>query len=398
LLILFSLTPLVWAAETDALAIEQRIRARHMPHGAIVDPIFRDAESQDILHYTRCGDSAIWTGHYLAAQVFRHAATRSAEALENVHGALEAIRRLLDATGNNLLPRCAFPVESPWAADWISEEQRHGVWRGTVDGRQWLWIGNTSRDQYLGVFFGLTVAWNHMDDESVRNKVRSLTARMLDYLDDRSWFVVMPDGDISTTFAGRPDQRLMMLKLGRRVAPERFESSYSWQSLLLSGGSATAIAWETLDPHGSYFKFNLDHITFYGLMTGGDTGWALANYRGAFRLLRRTTDDHGNAFFDLVERAVGEPDSQRDARIVELLDAWLRRPLRDHFVDLRGRYPACGDDRACDPVPVEQRVPTDFLWQRSPFQLTGGGSGRIESAGIDYILPYWMARFFGIVR
>ena len=34
--------------------------------------------------------------------------------------------------------------------------------------------------------------------------------------------------------------------------------------------------------------------------------------------------------------------------------------------------------------------------QRSPFQLAAGGAGIIESAGIDYILPYWMARFYGL--
>ena len=31
------------------------------------------------------------------------------------------------------------------------------------------------------------------------------------------------------------------------------------------------------------------------------------------------------------------------------------------------------------------------------FQLDGGGSGLIEGAGIDYILPYWMARYYNVV-
>jgi hypothetical protein len=47
-------------------------------------------------------------------------------------------------------------------------------------------------------------------------------------------------------------------------------------------------------------------------------------------------------------------------------------------------------------IPVDQRVTTDFLWQRSPFQLFGGGGGFIENPGIDFILPYWMARFYGV--
>ena len=66
------------------------------------------------------------------------------------------------------------------------------------------------------------------------------------------------------------------------------------------------------------------------------------------------------------------------------------------WVDLRCCLPACGEDRACAPIAVEARVHTDFLWQRSPFLLYGGGASTIESAGIDYILPYWMARFYGV--
>jgi hypothetical protein len=45
---------------------------------------------------------------------------------------------------------------------------------------------------------------------------------------------------------------------------------------------------------------------------------------------------------------------------------------------------------------MEERVRTDFLWQRSPFLLYGGGSARIEAPGIDYLLPYWMGRYYGV--
>jgi uncharacterized protein (TIGR03437 family) len=80
-----------------------------------------------------------------------------------------------------------------------------------------------------------------------------------------------------------------------------------------------------------------------------------------------------------------------------LLDDWLKRPRRDRIVDLRGVVPACGA-QACQPIPVPLRPPTDFLWQRNPFQLAGGLHGTIEGAGIDYILPYWMARYHGLTR
>ncbi len=101
----------------------------------------------------------------------------------------------------------------------------------------------------------------------------------------------------------------------------------------------------------------------------------------------------------MIDRALNGVNVARDAETVLLLDQWLQRPRRDVFVDNHGRYPTCGDpETACQPIPVPDRVTTDFLWQRSPFQMSGGGSGRIESAGIDYILPYWMARYYGILK
>src|SRR5207342_49638 len=111
-----------------------------------------------------------------------------------------------------------------------------------------------------------------------------------------------------------------------------------------------------------------------------------------YDLLRRTTDDHGNAHFNMIDRALKGPDARRDAETVDLLDQWLERPERDEWRDWRNnpKYPACSDDSACNPIPVIDRICTDFLWQRSPFLLWGGGYGTIESAGVDYLLPYWM--------
>src|SRR5437867_1140783 len=76
------------ASEEDAITITQNIRDRHMPFGGVVDPVFAWPESEEIVSYTHCGDSAIWTGHYLAAEAFRYSVTRSDDALANVKVAL----------------------------------------------------------------------------------------------------------------------------------------------------------------------------------------------------------------------------------------------------------------------------------------------------------------------
>ena len=50
--------------------------------------------------------------------------------------------------------------------------------------------------------------------------------------------------------------------------------------------------------------------------------------------------------------------------------------------------------RAKDPIPVANRPPTDFLWQRPPWQLDGSESVNHYTPGIDYLLPYWTLRYY----
>src|ERR1035441_8852425 len=114
-------TVLMWASagrtsQTDALAISANIQARHMPFGTLLDPIYGSPASDQIVGYTRCGDSALWTGAYLAAESFRYNVTRSADALQNVKSALAGLKALTDLTGDNRLARCIVQANSPYAA------------------------------------------------------------------------------------------------------------------------------------------------------------------------------------------------------------------------------------------------------------------------------------------
>src|SRR6266853_5303454 len=220
------------ASEADALAISDNIQRLHLPFGGMLDPIFAAPDSDQIIGYPRCGDSAIWTGHYLAAEAFRYKVTRSQDALANVRGAIAGLKSLVDVTGNNLLARCVLPLSSPYAPSITSEEQHNGIHTNTAAGL--YWIGNTSRDQYSGVFFGLGIAFDLMDDAGVRASITDLVTRLLDYLQSHAWTVFMPDGTASTTFIGRADQQLSFLKIGSHVNPGKFSTTYDVQKIFLS--------------------------------------------------------------------------------------------------------------------------------------------------------------------
>lgn len=397
LLIFSALAAPAKGAERDAESISEVIRQRHMPHGVIVAPVFASASSDRIVAYSRGADAAIWTGHYLAAEAFRYKVTGDLAALDNARAALAGISALRRVTGTHLLARCLYPADWAFASSISHEEAGHRIYTGSLGGRTYNWVGNTSRDQYAGVFFGLAVAFDLIDKEDVRAVVREEVTELLAFLLRNNWAIVMPDRSISTVFWARTDQQLALLQIGRHVNPARFGSAYDEARARYASSVAVPVSFEVLDTHGSYFKFNINAINFYNLVRLEDSAKNRKRYLKAYKVLRKATRNHGNAHFNMIDRALKGADAARDDQTRRLLDAWLERPRRDARVDLRNKYEACGSGRACSPVPVQERVTTDFLWQRSPFQLSGGGSGTIETPGIDYILPYWMARYFEVL-
>lgn len=388
------------ATEAGAVTISHNIQQRHLPHGLILDPQFASPDSQEIVAYAHGGDAAIWTGHYLAAESYRYAVTKSPDALANVKRALAGLRLLAEITGNGLLARCAFPATWKYAQSVIEEERRHGIYYRVINGDTYVWIGNTSRDQYSGVFFGLGVAYDLVEDAQARDEIKTITTRLLDYLLDKNWQVTLPGGEISTIFAGHPEQRLSFLAVGRRVNAG-FAGDYELARFFASLTVGAAIVFEVLEEHDSYFKFNLATINLFNLIRLENDATYRNRYLETYNTLRRTTDDHGNAHFNMIDRALrGSADVARDEATRQMLNDWLKRPRRDEWRDWRSsaRFASCGEDRACAPLPITDRICTDFLWQRSPFLLFGGGYGKIESAGLDYILPYWMARYYGVIQ
>jgi uncharacterized protein (TIGR03437 family) len=377
--IFISMPHYLLASEAQALAIDAAILARHMPFGTILNPIYASSTSSNIIGYTRCGDSALWTGAYLAAESFRYNVTQSPDALNNVKAALSGIESLMEVTGDNRLARCIVPANSPYAAGIESEEAANTIHQSPP----YIWVDNTSRDQVVGVFFGLGAAYDLVDDAGVKSRISSVATLISGFISGHQW---SPNDDISNTFVVRPEELQMLVQVTRHVNPSSMLNAPFYTPPVSLGVAIDVLGL------GSYFKFNLDYMTFYNLIRLQDN----SDSRSAYETIRNFTAAHQNAFFDLIDRALEGPNGPRDAETVALMDEWLQRSPRDFTVDLSKTVAVCTE--ACAPVPVAIRPPADFLWQDDPFQLSGGGSGVIETAGIDYILPYWMARYYGVIQ
>ncbi|MFC1707740.1 hypothetical protein ACFL59_13145 [Planctomycetota bacterium] len=342
-------------------------------------------------------------------------------ALDNVLQAVRGIGDLIDVNGGTgLLARVAAP-ESSSVGQSIA---RRGVFR-----RAWIrgetWVGRQgngiSRDQYSGVFFGLSLAHDLVDDAMLKRECARRLQQLLDYLVAREW-LIDEDRPSLDAAAGRgfptfwlvSGQQLAFLLIGEQVAPGRYRAELARRApvaeLVWLG------TWITDMNLDSYYKFNLQHIAFYNYFRLENDRDRRRHMARAFAITQRTVGHHRNPHFDLVQTSVHpELEATLFPSIRESLRRFVKRNhrvLAPDSVDLTSvrwetfrnlnvalpgkRKPQSFVRLPTRPLDIELRKYTGcFLWQRSPFQpaVAGRGHPRAEKPGIDLVLPYWMGRY-----
>ncbi len=428
--------------EEVALNVGRKMVSDHMPFGQVMNAEI-DAAAGDswvdayrnggpglqgnVVRHHGGGDSAIWTGHFLAAAAFRYAVTGDPEALDHVRHALAGIGHQLDVNGaTGLLAREAAPEASVHGQQLVAQGKVFR--RGQINGQ--TWVGSqggygVSRDQNLGVFFGLILAHDLVPDPAVRAEAARRIQMILDYLIAHDWLIDedRPSFD-GRTRGGFPTywlasvQKLAFLHMGERVAPGRYGAEIAQTSPTVGG--LWFGAWTSAMGLDHYYKFNLTNVTHFNYFRLETDPWRWQEALRAFRIVRRYVGHHRNAHFDLIWTSI-EPGARADffpsAR--ESLRRFLDRNHRQvapPVVDLSNvtyvavpqvgyASPGTGTSLTSnvqqlpsEPLDFHQRDYTGhFHWQRDPFTPATPNAGNpfTEKSGLDVVLPYWMGRFLG---
>lgn len=229
-----------------------------------------------------------------------------------------------------------------------------------------------------------------------------------------------------------------------------------WQQEMATDSKGTTVSNEidAMQPNDSYYKWNLDHLTIYDAIRLEENPTYKRDLESGYAVMDATVGNHNNAnaHFETISYALrGHPEDLTLA-VQHLRDWRAYRYKLDHpdpahinkvgnywvnnvaaVCDPPGEQPGCKPDsedtvwvpnpadpsttaarapvtdtrcdsmhqpidgggcRAVKPIAIADRTPTDFLWQRSPFQLSGERWPLHESQGFDYLLPYWMLRYY----
>ncbi len=310
------------------------------------------------------------------------------------------------------------------------------------DGKTYNCETSPSRDTYAGLTFGMLTAYDLVgpDAPDLRKQIRTDLLAMGDFLWKYVWTYPRPHGYVSAThdfdgffsplFVYTPEARLNIANSVRHVlarggaAADKLKWDAIWLEEFATQGPALgpSLALDALRPRDDYYKWNLNHLNAFNLLrtTSGLERQVLAL---GLSVMDKTISDDVNAHFEAIMYASTGQQRRLDQAVTHLRE-WLdyranieagpvvnstrcgnslvcvptdREEIRldllgnDTIVWNSGSAPEL---RAARPLPVAQRTPTDFLWQRAPDQLDGVQAKTHRKPGIDFLTPYWMIRYF----
>jgi hypothetical protein len=150
--------------------------------GWVGSPYYADPPTYSQIQYADgLGDSAIWTGTFLAAEALRLTVTGEPDARASVKARVATLHDWMRVSGDpGSLARFALPSDArpTWSLNDLTcqspncRECHCGV---IYRSRKWDWLGHISRDQYQGVMLGYSLAYEALgpEDEPTRELIRS---------------------------------------------------------------------------------------------------------------------------------------------------------------------------------------------------------------------------------
>ena len=429
-----------------AALLERNYQAYHSAQGISWEALYAEAGDAAPSLYGTGGDSAIFTGFYLAAAIYRFVTTGGRQDLDAVLGAARGLHLLTHVSGTpGVIARCAFPADQAgrwrYPESWQERIDRGFVYESPADipdigapGAFYppmIFYTRATRDQLTGILYGVGVGLAELDPAAYTGQISADVGRALGILQEviravwrrlrATGFIIRDHRGATGTTACLVDgllkaQLLAVYRaaLGQREKPGSLPYRRADRLYRLAFAGAFGLNDGDLGDIfnrnsllDGYFSFNLRFarsFTVHRLESDGARLATVTDYmtKHVWRYVR----DHRNTHFNfLYAAATGDGAGLADAR--RSLRELALKPLRSWSSPLIGqdRYPPrrvlLRGDTGSYVVPVHLRKPTGyFIWQKDPF-ATGAGEadtqGLTEATGLDFMLPYWMGRRYGFI-
>ena len=391
---------------------EEKIRKRHDRFGLVAESnltIPGDLASNKMRDDDNDG---LWTSIYVGAECFRYAVTHSEEAKKRALHSFGAMERLVQITG---IP--GFPARSfiP-AADYFPG--KGGEWHRTPDGK-WYWKGDTSSDEIVGHYFAYALVYELIDDPAVKKRAKNLIVAITDHILSHHFNLCDVDGKPTRWGVWNPDslngprilenglnslEILAFLRTAYGVTGDKkYDAAY--RKLVNTYGYArnTINQKITFPEEINYSDDELAYLPYYLLFHYEKDPKLLKIYRKSMQRTYRYVKSQENPLWNAITSvALKQPlglaagvKTLRDYP-VDLIEWTVRNSQRRDLLVNPYSVGRNSERQSLRVIPADER--RVMKWNSSPFTMDGGNGGRAEQSGMEFLLPYWMMRYHGLIQ
>ncbi len=406
-----------WSLSAKARHYEQLTDARHCRHGFVTGCGLTEPGSLDSWYHHIDDNDGLWTAMYVAAQAFRYGVTGESDARDKARAGMNALLMLETVT-----PISGFPARAVTRCD-EAEYGAHpdGEWHAADDG-VWEWKGDTSSDELDGHYFVWPVYHALVADARERHLIEATVRRVTDHLLDHGLYLCDLDGQPTRWGVWAPER----LNDDPRWRAERGLNSLEMLAYLRVAESLTGepryrqAARELVDDHhyalntieqkvmpgdfdgaeDNHSDDELAFLSYYPLLALEDDPRRRAVYLASLERSWQIERPEVCPLTNIIYGALTGRPCDLDATAAALADIPLDlvnwRMTNEGRTDLALADGADRFDRRQLTRPLPWRERPLHKWNGNPYRFAGGDD-RSEECGTFWLLPYWMARWHGLL-
>ncbi len=411
------------------------LRARHIREPGLVGPMVLDTPGDVSKGFIEDDDNdGEHTGMYCAMESMRYAVTKAPDARENARAAFHALMVLQQATGTpHFIARSVLPIGTPprhevdrtftpeQIADTNRDDPREKIiekrWVPTADGK-WLWKRDASSDEVCGHMVGYAMYYDLAATEDEKKLVADQVDRIVGGIADHgftlrdidgtatrwgNWAPASLNGD-PTWHEERPGNSIEILAhLGvayNMTGKQKYLDAA--RELIEKHGydrNMTRTIFDTASER-THIEDELLSITYPNLFTHLIVPTLSPAAQTSLRNWHKWCAPDGIPFYDFVY-ARFSGTSIPLSRAVETLREW---PLDmvEWTVDNSKREDVKWDRTpGRDESHLTRILPRGEMglcnWDQEPYRAVIGMGGTREDKPTDWLLAYWMGRYWGLV-
>ncbi len=398
--------------EEKAAHYQSTVEAYHVRNGFVTIRMLEREGELSSGQVDISDNDGLWTACYAAAQTFRYAVTGSPEALELARRSIQAMLKLTRIT--NIPGFTARAIRCKGEAGFGNG---HPEWHRTEDG-QWEWKGDTSSDEMVGHFYAYSLYYDLAASDEEKEILRKVIRGITDHILENGYRLLDVDG-IHTTWAVWSPEKinhdhkwvfehgvnsleiLSYLKTaGHVTGDEAYQTAY--RELVTRHHYAMNTARYKIEQHFSHIDDELAFLSMVPLLRYEKDPDLRAYYLTGLEHHWQYERIERTPLWNIIYGGLSGRPCDLEAAVQSLaelpLDLIDWPVFNSHRADLdwASAVEESGmREQLKAPLPYDEKPIGKY--DANPF-LADHGSGMQAEDGTLFLHPYWMARYFGLIK